>query len=115
MDDTSESGRFIGYPAGTKGYKILLDSGRVIISRDVMFLETGGTSVGLRWCTAQSSKGERWLTKEARSYIREGLRRRRRKGEKTCGDGRSAGYIAEAQHAKHGLDHPWRNHFASMR
>lgn len=44
LDDTSESGRFIGYPASTKGYKILLDSGRVIISRDATFMETGGSS-----------------------------------------------------------------------
>lgn len=41
LEDTSEPGRFIGYPAGTKGYKILLDSGRTIISRDVIFVETG--------------------------------------------------------------------------
>ena len=45
LDDTSEPGRFIGYPAGTKGYKILLDTGKVIISRDVTFKETGGTSI----------------------------------------------------------------------
>ena len=41
LEDTSEPGRFIGYPAGTKGYKILLDSGRTIISRDVKFEESG--------------------------------------------------------------------------
>ena len=44
LDDTSEPGRFISYPAGTKGYKILLDNKRVIISRDVTFLETRGTA-----------------------------------------------------------------------
>ncbi len=41
LEDTSEPGCFIGYPAGTKGYKILLDNGRVISSRDVTFTETG--------------------------------------------------------------------------
>lgn len=39
LDSTSEAGRFIGYPSGTKGYKILLDSGRVIVSRDLTFVE----------------------------------------------------------------------------
>lgn len=42
LDNTSEPGRFIGYPAGTKGYKIELDNGRIIISRDVLFVENGG-------------------------------------------------------------------------
>lgn len=42
LEDTSEPGRFIGYPANTKGYKILLDSGRIIISRDVTFKEASG-------------------------------------------------------------------------
>ena len=41
LEPTSERGRFIGYPAGTKGYKILLDTGRIIISRDVRFVEFG--------------------------------------------------------------------------
>ena len=44
LEDTSEPGRFIGYPAGTKGYKILLNDGRVIISRDVTFVEASGTT-----------------------------------------------------------------------
>lgn len=39
LEPTSESGRFIGYPEGTKGYKILLDNGTIIISRDVTFVE----------------------------------------------------------------------------
>jgi hypothetical protein len=39
LENTSERGRFIGYPAGTKGYKILLDNGRIVISRDVTFVE----------------------------------------------------------------------------
>ena len=39
---TSEPGRLIGYPPGTKGYKILLDSGRIVISRDVTFNEGPG-------------------------------------------------------------------------
>jgi hypothetical protein len=44
LEDTSELGRFLGYPAGTKGYKILLDNGRIIISRDVTFVEDGNTN-----------------------------------------------------------------------
>ena len=40
LDNTSAPGRFIGYPPGTKGYKILLENGRIIISRDVKFLES---------------------------------------------------------------------------
>lgn len=44
LEPTSEPGRFIGYPSGTKGYKILLDTGRIIISRDVQFVEAGGTA-----------------------------------------------------------------------
>lgn len=44
LGDTSEPGRFIGYPSGTKGYKILLDNGKVVISRDVVFVETGGST-----------------------------------------------------------------------
>ena len=42
LDDTSEPGRFIGYPANTKGYKILLSTGRIITSRDVIFNEGCG-------------------------------------------------------------------------
>lgn len=46
LEPTSEPGRFIGYPAGTKGYKIFLDDERVIISRDVIFRESGtGTTL----------------------------------------------------------------------
>lgn len=41
LENTSEPGRFIGYPAATKGYKILLDNGQIIISRDVQFMESG--------------------------------------------------------------------------
>lgn len=44
LENTSEPGRFIGYPPNTKGYKILLDNGRIIISRDVTFVESGWTS-----------------------------------------------------------------------
>ena len=40
LDAVSEPGRFIGYPANTKGYKILLDNGTTVISRDVTFDET---------------------------------------------------------------------------
>jgi hypothetical protein len=44
LDNTSEPGRFIGYPAGTKGYKIMLDNGRITVSRDVLFAEAGGST-----------------------------------------------------------------------
>ena len=44
LEDTSEAGHFIGFPAGTKGYKILLDNGRITISRDVIFKENGKTT-----------------------------------------------------------------------
>ena len=44
LENTSEPGHFIGYPPGTKGYRILLDDGRVIISRDVTFVESSGTT-----------------------------------------------------------------------
>ena len=40
LDTVSEPGRFIGYPTNTKGYKILLDNGTIVISRDVTFNET---------------------------------------------------------------------------
>jgi hypothetical protein len=43
LQNTSEPGHFIGYPAGTKGYKLLLDDGRIVISRDLTFVEAGGT------------------------------------------------------------------------
>lgn len=39
LSPVSEAGRFIGYPSGTKGYKILTDTGRVVVSRDVTFVE----------------------------------------------------------------------------
>ena len=40
LDNTSQRGTMIGYGAGTKAYRILLDSGDVVISRDVIFDET---------------------------------------------------------------------------
>ena len=43
LDDTSKPGRFIGYPIGTKGYKIALDNGKIIVSRDVIFMENKTT------------------------------------------------------------------------
>ena len=46
LENTSEPGHFIGYPAGTKGYKILLDSGRIITSRDVTFVEQPTATTG---------------------------------------------------------------------
>jgi hypothetical protein len=39
LDSTSQRGTMIGYEAGTKAYRILLDSGDVVISRDVIFDE----------------------------------------------------------------------------
>jgi hypothetical protein len=33
-------GRMIGYPIGVKGYRILLDSGKIVVTRDVTFVET---------------------------------------------------------------------------
>ncbi|KAI3435603.1 hypothetical protein D9Q98_001666 [Chlorella vulgaris] len=44
LESVSQPGRFIGYPSGTKGYKILLDSGDTVISRDVIFSETDSNS-----------------------------------------------------------------------
>ncbi|KAI3427280.1 hypothetical protein D9Q98_007212 [Chlorella vulgaris] len=44
LESVSQPGRFIGYPSGTKGYKILLDSGDTVISRDVIFSETDSSS-----------------------------------------------------------------------
>ena len=40
LDSVSQPGRFIGYPSGSKGYKLLLDNGSINISRDVIFNET---------------------------------------------------------------------------
>ena len=40
LDNHSELGRFVGYPETTKGYKILLPSGKVIVSADVVFVES---------------------------------------------------------------------------
>jgi hypothetical protein len=40
LDAVSEPGRFIGYPTNTKGHKILLDNGSIVISHDVTFNET---------------------------------------------------------------------------
>ncbi|KAI3435604.1 hypothetical protein D9Q98_001667 [Chlorella vulgaris] len=44
LESVSQPGRFIGYPSGTKGYKILLDSADTVISRDVIFSETDSNS-----------------------------------------------------------------------
>lgn len=52
LDTVSQPGRFIGYPSGSKGYKLLLDDGSIIISRDVIFNEStqvsdpGSNSIG---------------------------------------------------------------------
>ena len=39
LDDHSELGHFVGYPANTKGYRIALSSGKVVIASDVTFVE----------------------------------------------------------------------------
>ena len=44
LESTSQPGRLIGYPAGSKGYKLLLDTGGIITSRDVIFDESGQQS-----------------------------------------------------------------------
>ena len=44
LDVRSELGHFVGYPASTKGYRIALPSGKVIIASDVTFVETKGPS-----------------------------------------------------------------------
>ena len=46
LESVSEPGHFIGYPAGSKGYRILLDTGNIICSRDVIFDETPGGQGG---------------------------------------------------------------------
>lgn len=40
LDARSEAGTMLGYPEGRKGYRILLDAGGIIESRDVKFFET---------------------------------------------------------------------------
>lgn len=42
LESVSQPGRFIGYPADSKGYKILLDNGKITLSRDVIFDEGSG-------------------------------------------------------------------------
>jgi hypothetical protein len=44
LSATSERGHFLGYPANTKGWRILLDNGQITVSRDVTFSGEGGTS-----------------------------------------------------------------------
>eukprot|EP00961_Rhodomonas_salina_P113047 1520957-Rhodomonas_salina.1 len=39
LESVSQAGKFIGYAANSKGYRILLDTGRIICSRDVIFEE----------------------------------------------------------------------------
>ena len=39
MEPTTIKGRFIGYPEGQKGYLILLEDGRVLSFRQVIFIE----------------------------------------------------------------------------
>ena len=44
LDNHSDPGRVVGYPAATKGYRVLLPSGKVIVSADVVFVEDVGFS-----------------------------------------------------------------------
>ena len=46
LSETSERGRFLGYPAGTKGWRILLDNGSVTVSRDVIFSDESASPTG---------------------------------------------------------------------
>ena len=41
LDSHSEPGRFVGYQLHTKGYRVYLDTGRVIVADDVVFDEGG--------------------------------------------------------------------------
>jgi transposase InsO family protein len=43
LDDVSERGIMVGYMPNGKGYRILLDDGIVVTSRDVRFIEKGNT------------------------------------------------------------------------
>ena len=38
LDSHSESGRFVGYDTSSKGYRIYLDDGRIIVACDVIFV-----------------------------------------------------------------------------
>ncbi|KAK9824528.1 hypothetical protein WJX72_011105 [[Myrmecia] bisecta] len=41
LDSHSDSGRFVGYDTSSKGYRIYLDSGRISVASDVIFVEEG--------------------------------------------------------------------------
>ena len=45
LDYRSSEGRFLGYPQNTPGYRILLDSGKVVESSDVLFMDEDTPSV----------------------------------------------------------------------
>ena len=54
LDARSVRGRLIGYPAGTKGYRILLDdTGDIICSRDVIFDEESNETEDTVTCTVE--------------------------------------------------------------
>jgi hypothetical protein len=39
LGDKAERGVMVGYPASSKGYRILLNDGRIEVSRDIIFDE----------------------------------------------------------------------------
>lgn len=46
LDARSKRGRMIGYAAASKGYRILLEDGSIVQSRDVEFFEDSGSTMG---------------------------------------------------------------------
>ena len=58
LDAKSEKGRLIGYEDGTKGWKILLDDGRVVIRRHCSFDETQFVDEAARYISYESSDDE---------------------------------------------------------
>jgi hypothetical protein len=42
LGERSETGRLLGYEDGTKGWRVLLDSGKVVVRFNVKFVESGG-------------------------------------------------------------------------
>ena len=42
LESNSQPGTFLGYASNSKGYKIMLDSGKIILSRDVIISEPAG-------------------------------------------------------------------------
>ena len=58
LENTSQPGRLIGYPAGSKGYKLLLDNGSIITSRDVIFDEGEAGAVPDQPLSASTSEAD---------------------------------------------------------